>query len=113
MIKVSSFLDKTEIAEVESALREPKIEYFISSKGSASGRYHDPFYQVSVNATDYILTRRIVSRILAKSLIENQKCPKCKTLGYKVIEKKNWIERLYYLGTTRVQCRKCKNKYVI
>ena len=113
MIKLSAFLDKIEAQEVENALKGRQIEYFISNRGSANGRYHDPYYQFSVNAGDYFLARRIISRVLAKSFIENQKCPKCKYLGYKIIVKRNWLEQLYYFGTTRVQCKKCKTKYVI
>ena len=113
MIKISAFLDRQEAQEVENALKGRQIEYFISNKGTANGRYHDPYYQFSVNVSDYVLTRRIVSRVLAKRFVENQKCPKCKQLAYKVIEKKNWLERLYYFGTTRVQCKKCRCKYMI
>lgn len=106
-------LDSVEGQQVENAFKGRKIEYYISNKGSAREGYHDPYYQFSVNAADYVLARRIISRVLAKSYVENQKCPKCKYLGYKVIANRNWLERLYYFGTTRVQCKKCKNRYVI
>ncbi len=112
MIKIPTFLERSEASQVEVALKGRRIRYFISNKGSA-GTYHDRYYQFSVPVADYILTRRIILRILAKSFIENQKCPNCKHLGYRIIPKKTWFERLYYVGTTRVQCKKCGTKYVI
>ncbi len=112
MIKIPRILEAKEAREVENALKGRAIPYFISNRGSATP-YHDTYYQISVNAGDYLLARRIVMRVLANSLIENQKCPKCKYEGYKIIVNKNWLERIYYIGTTRVQCKKCKTKFVI
>lgn len=60
MIKVASFLSLTEVESVKNELKGRRIEYFVSSKGTAPGRYHDPFYQVSVNVTDYFVARRLL-----------------------------------------------------
>ena len=113
VIKIASFLNKSECSSLTAELNSRRIVYFVSSKGSAPGKYHDPYFEVSVDPTNYLTAKRIANRIRAKALIENRKCPTCKTSSYKVIEKKGWFEKLYYLGTTRVQCNKCKTKYVI
>lgn len=113
MIKVASFLSLSEVESAKNELIGRRIEYFVSSKGTAPGRYHDPYYQVSVNVIDYFVARKIVARTIARSFIESRKCSKCKSLNYRPIEKKNWLERIYYFGTTRVQCQKCKMIYVV
>ena len=113
MIKVASFLSLSEVESVKNELTGRRIEYFVSSKGTAPGQFDDPYYQVSVNATDYIVARKIVAQTISKSFIEGRKCPKCKGLTYRQIEKKNVWERIYYLGTTRVQCQKCKAIYIV
>lgn len=112
MIKISSFLTSSEAKTVENALKGRGIQYFVSTKGSADG-YHDPYYQISVPATYYILSKRIIAKVLAKAFVNSQKCPKCTSLKYKVIPTRTLLDKIYFFGTTRVKCLQCKTKYVI
>ena len=112
MIKIASFLSESECNSLTAELYARRIVHFASSKGSAPGKYHDPYFEVSVSAMDYLTAKRIANRIRVKALIESRKCPTCKTLSYGNIEKKGLFEKLYYLGMTRVQCKNCKTKYV-
>ena len=113
MIKIASFLSKSECNALTAELNSRRIVHFSSSKGSAPGKYHDPYFEVSVGPLDFVTAKRIANRIRANALIESRKSPTCKTSSYGIIEKKGLFEKLYYLGTTRVQCKKCKTKYVI
>lgn len=112
MIKIAAFLSSDELQSVKNELDGRRITYFVLNRGHADN-YNDPYYQISVDAIHFLVVKKIVARTLAKSFVENQKCPKCKTLSYKLIEMKTWWERIYYFGTTRVICKKCKTKYVI
>jgi hypothetical protein len=113
VIKIASFLSESDCNSLTAELHARRIAHFASSKGSEPGAYHDPYFEVSVGAMDYLTAKRIANKIRAKVLIESRMCPTCKTASYGIIEKKGLFEKLYYLGTTRVQCKKCKTKYVI
>lgn len=102
MIKTPSFLSSEEVELVKNELKRRRIAFFVSNKGRMS-TYDDPYYQISGDAIHYLTARKIVARTIARSFIENQKCPKCKTLGYRIVERKRWWERIYYFGATRVK----------
>jgi len=113
VIKIASFLNESECNSLTGELKTRRIVHFASSKGSAAGEYHDSCFEVSVGPLDYLTAKRIANRVRATALIESRKCPTCKASSHKIIGKKGLLEKLYYLGTTRVQCQKCKTTYVI
>ncbi|HEX6890253.1 MAG TPA: hypothetical protein VF141_06160, partial [Chryseolinea sp.] len=99
MIKIASFLTESECKSLTAELNARRIVHFTTSKGSAPGKYHDPYLEVSVGTIDYLTAKRIANKIRASVFIESRKCPTCKTSSYGIIEKKGFIEKLYYLGT--------------
>ena len=112
MIKVASFLSDSELKAVKRGLEGQRIKCFVSNRGSVPGEYHDPYFEISVNSADYEKAKSVVDKALVKSLEENNKCPKCKATEYWAIEKKLW-QRLFYLSTTPVVCKKCGCKYIV
>ncbi len=112
LITVGSYLTKDEADSIKSRLTSMKIEFVVNGQYAAS-RYRSLYYEIKVQRKDFENAKRIVKNQLKKTLIENQKCPKCKNLEYTILEKKGLWQKIYYYGTTLVQCKKCETKYLI
>ena len=113
MVKIASFLTESEARSVEAELTGRKITFFMSRGGTVPGSYHDPYYQVTVSASDYFVARKIVARVMSRGFIEGRKCPKCKEVSYRTLEKTSLWERIYYFRVTKVECLKCRTVYSI
>ena len=109
---VTSHLTGQEADSIKSMLTSMNID-FIASGHDAKSRYDSLYYQIKVKKRDFKVAKQIIDKRRAKLFLESRKCPKCKTLGYKEIEKRAIWEKIYYYGTTLVECKKCKTRFSI
>ena len=112
MVVVASFLTSEEASLVRRLLARRRI-HSITKESGPHDRYVSCYYQVSVKASDYSEAKGIVDYERALIFANGKKCPKCKHPGFKKIAKNGLWERIFYAGTTRVQCDKCDTKYFI
>ncbi len=112
LITVINHLTVEERDRVQGIFNSLKIPFVVSGHGP-SNRYHSYYYLFKVRQRDYGVAIKVVKEQKAKIFIDSRKCPKCKTLGYKEIDKKGLWEKILYYGTTLVQCNKCKTKFSI
>ncbi|MBT1705849.1 hypothetical protein [Chryseosolibacter indicus] len=110
--EVASYLTKHEADSLTQILYSQNID-FTNQGHDAANRYHSLYYLIKVRRGDLNAIKRLVNKKRAEAFIEGKKCPKCKNLGYKEIEKKGFWQRVYYLGTTLVQCNKCKTTFPV
>ena len=112
LISVATYLTKDETDRVKKILNSFKIEFLVSGFGPQS-KYRNYYFQVSVKKSDYRTAKELIDKQRSKIFLENRKCPKCNHLGHKPIKKDGLWERILYLGTTRVQCDKCGEKFFV
>ena len=112
LVTVISHLTADEANRVKGILNSLKIP-FIASGHEAKSRFSSLYYQIRVEKENLKAARHIVNKHCARVFIDSRKCPKCKSLGYKEIEKKGFWNKLLYAGTTLVKCNKCKNEFAI
>jgi ssDNA-binding Zn-finger/Zn-ribbon topoisomerase 1 len=86
---------------------------FIASGHDAASRYRSLYYQIKVEYRYFKAAKQVIAKHKAKVFIDSKNCPNCKSLGYKEIEKRGLWKKLYYAGTTLVQCNKCKHEFGI
>jgi hypothetical protein len=112
LITVTSHLKKEEADRIKRLLNSVQINSIVSGHDAAS-RHSSLYYQIGVKREDFRSAKHIIDKEKVKIFIEGKKCPECEYLGYREIEKKGLWQRLLYVGTTLVQCKKCKHKYGI
>jgi ssDNA-binding Zn-finger/Zn-ribbon topoisomerase 1 len=112
LVTVISHLTTAETEELKRSLNSLKIESLVSGH-DAKSRFGNLYYEIKVNRKDYQTAKQLIDKHKAKVLMASKMCPKCQYLGNKKIEKKGLWEKLFYAGTTLVQCNKCKNKFPI
>lgn len=112
LITVVSHLTSDESSHVKGILNSLKIP-FIESGHDAKSRYSSLYYQIRVERKNYRTAKQVVDRNKARIFIDSRKCPNCKSLGYKEIEKKGFWKKMLYVGTTLVRCNKCKHEFGI
>lgn len=109
---VISHLTADEANRVKGILNSSKIP-FVASGHDAKSRFSSLYYQIRVERKNLKAAKQIVAKHRAQVFIDGRKCPKCKSPGYKEIEKKGIWKKLLYMGTTLVKCNKCKNEFAI
>lgn len=112
LVTVISHLTADEANRVKGLLNSSKI-LFVASGHDAKSRYSSLYFQIRVEKQNLKTAKQVVAKHRAQVFVDSRKCPKCKSLGYKEIEKKGIWKKLLYTGTTLVQCNKCKNKFAI
>ncbi len=112
LISVGTHLTKEEADSIKTSLTSMSIDFVVNGHDAAS-RYHSLYYEISVQSKDFDRARNAVKNRQRKTLIDSQQCPKCKCKDYKILEKDGLWEKIYYYGTTLVQCKKCRTKYPI
>lgn len=117
LVSAGGYLTESELREVRSILNSMNIRHVAGGHGPADrgqlGQYRNYYYEVKVHPDDYEVVRKVIVKRKNKSKVEGRQCPKCKSLLYLEVEKKGLWEKLYYYGTTLVQCKRCKTKYPI
>jgi hypothetical protein len=112
LISIGTHLSQDEADSIKSSLTSMNIDY-VSNGHDAVSRYNNLYYEIRVQKKDVERARTIVKSRQRKILLESRQCPKCKMGDYRTLEKKGLWEKIYYHGTTLVQCRKCRTKYSI
>jgi len=112
LVTIITHLTIDERDRVKGILDSLKIPYLVSGHDSTS-QHSSLYYLIKVRQRDLKTAKQIVNQHKANVFIDSRKCPKCKTLGYKEIDKKGLWEKILYYGTILVQCNKCKTKFPI
>lgn len=112
LVSVGTHLTKEEADSIKSGLTSMNVDFVVNGHDAAS-RYSSLYYEIKVKRGDARAAKQVIDKRRARNFVESRKCPKCKNLVYREIEKKGLWERIYYFGTTLVQCQKCKTKYSI
>ncbi|MEZ4972816.1 MAG: hypothetical protein R2820_05870 [Cyclobacteriaceae bacterium] len=117
LVSAGGYLTESELQEVRSILNAMNIRHVASGHGPAErgalGQYRNYYYEVKVYRDDYEVARKVILKRKNKIKVEGRQCPRCKSLVYLEAEKKGLWEKIYYYGTTLVQCKKCKTRYPI
>ena len=112
MITVISFLDHQEASEIKNILGALKINCIVSGHGTR-GRGANAYYLVRVQQQDLATVKPIVNRFKDKMLVESMECPTCKSYAHTEVQKKGLWQMLFYLGTSLVECKKCKTRFAV
>lgn len=112
LVTVIDHLTVEERDRVKGILDSLKIPYIVNGHGSVN-QYHSHYYSFKVRQRDYGVAIKVVKEQKARIFIDSRRCPKCKTLGYRANSKKGLWEKIFYFGTTLVECSKCKHKFGI
>ena len=112
LIAVISHLTADEANRVKGIFNSLKIP-FVAGGHDAKSRFGNLYYQIEVERKNLKTAKQVVAKHRAQVFIDSRKCPKCKSLGYKEIEKKGLWKKFVYVGTTLVKCNKCKNEFAI
>jgi hypothetical protein len=111
-ISLASYLTTDELDSIKGRLSSSKIKYIVNGHGAKS-RYHSAYYEIRVAKEDYVQAKIIVDKFKVSNFLKNKNCPKCNSTNYEVIEKLNIFQKILYIGTTPVKCKKCKTKFFI
>lgn len=111
-VELIDYLKPSELESLQNRLDAEKIEHIVSGHGAAS-RHHSQYYAVMVLRTDYHKAKEIANKFRAADFVKGRQCPKCKSLLYAPVVKLNMLQRILYLGTTPVRCKKCGTKFAI
>jgi hypothetical protein len=110
-IKVAEFLTSSEAEAIKHSLRSNSIEFTFNGTGA---NYDETggsvYYEISVSQDQYDKARRLIA-INRKPAKGEVKCPHCGFTGYRTKPKKTIFQRLLYLGTELVECKKCKRNF--
>ena len=112
LASVGTYLTGPEAEIIKSNLEAMNIPYVVE-KSNPVNHYNKNYYEIKVKRKHGKTASQVVGKIRAKDLIERRKCPKCRSSKYREVEHKTFWQKLYYLGTTLVQCQKCKTRYPI
>jgi hypothetical protein len=112
LLSVGTHLTREEADSIKSSLTSLNIDFTVNGHDAAS-RYSNLYYEIRVQRKDFEKARKAVKSRQRKTLLGSRQCPKCKSKDYKILEKKGLWEKIYYYGTTLVQCKKCRTKYPI
>jgi RNase P subunit RPR2 len=111
-VSLISYIDADELQELKKQLEGNRIKYIVNKQGATAAYIHSNYYEIKVPLQDYDAAKAIANRFKATRFVKSRKCPKCKSPLYDPVTKLNFFQKILYLGTTPVQCRKCGTKYV-
>lgn len=111
LVSAGGYLTSEELELVKISLNALHIKYIV--RGHGPGKYESQYYEVIVFKKDFEVTRKVIIDRKNKTKVKGRQCPKCKSLVYLEVEKNSLWEKIYYYGTTLVQCKRCKTRYTI
>ena len=116
-VSVGRYLTHQESENIKGQLNSLKVQYIVSGHGPNNGYPvggdASEYFEIKVGPSDINTGRQIIQQEKQRSTSVRAKCPKCGFLGYRVLEKTTLFDKVYYFGTTLVECRKCKKRYSI
>lgn len=113
LISLISFLEGDELQVLKKQLDENKIIYFINKHGGTTGYEDSDYYEIKVSPVDYNRSKAIANKFKASNFIKSRKCPRCGSLSNEPVKSLSLFQKIFFLGTTPVQCKKCKKVFTI
>lgn len=112
-ISIISYVKPDELQILKKQLDGGKIKYIVNGQGATIGYEDEDYYEIRVAKQDYPTAKSIVNKFKAARFVKSRQCPKCKSPLYEPITNLNFFQKILYVGTTPVRCKKCKTKFVI
>jgi hypothetical protein len=113
LVSLISFLEGDEVQVLKKQLDENKIIYLINKHGGSVGYEDSDYYEIKVSPVDYTRSKVIIGKFKASSFNKSQKCPRCGSLSHKPVKTLNLFQKIFFLGTTPVKCKKCKKVFTV
>lgn len=111
-VELIGYLKLSELETIQNRLNAEKIKYVVSGHGAES-RHHSQYYAVTVLRRDYDKANEIANKFRAANFVKSRQCPECKSPLYAPARKLNFLQKMLYMGTTPVRCKKCGTRFVI
>lgn len=105
-------LTDSECKRLEAVLHQHKIPFITDGHGP-QGKYQSYYFEIRVEARHAKEVSQIVAKHTARMFLERKICPRCGSLVHKKVENVDWPTKIYYWGTTLVECKKCKTRFGI
>lgn len=112
LVSLVTYLTREEANTIESRLQAAKIPYVMKGFDAAS-RYSSLYFEILVNLTDLQRSKVIVAYEQSKAVLRQKECPKCQSPNYTELPARTWWQKIYYAGTTRVKCNRCRTVFPI
>ena len=110
-VKIAEFLTSSEAEAIKHTLRNNSIEFVSNGTGPNYGEAGGSvYYEISVAEGQYEKARRLITKN-RKGVKREVKCPHCGYAGYRTKPKQTIFQKLFYLGTELVECKKCKRNF--
>ncbi len=111
LISLISYLDFKESEALKQQLHQSKIHCLVNEHGAHMGDDQNVYFEIKVNLAQYKQAKKIAEQFKVSRFIKNQRCPNCKSLARELPPKLTIFQKLLYIGTTPVRCKKCKKVY--
>lgn len=112
-VSVISFLSPSELQIVKKQLTGNGVTFIVKECGGTIGYEDSDYFEVLVSPNDFSRAKSIVSKFKVTQFVKSRKCPKCGSMVNEPVTGLNIFQKLLYLGTSPVRCKKCKTKFVI
>jgi hypothetical protein len=112
-VSLTQYLNGSEMEKLRGHLEHAKIICFINEHGPHAGKRQNFYYEIKVSSDQYYQAKKIFRDFKESQRIENQRCPKCRSLDWEPVPKLNFLQKIIYIGTTPVRCKDCKTKYIL
>jgi hypothetical protein len=112
-ISLISYLESDELHLLKKQLDQGNIIYLVKSHGANTGDNEAIYYQVEVSEQDYNRSKPIIDSFKVSQFGKKKKCPKCGSPLHYPVKKLTFFQKILYIGTTPVKCKKCKTIFGI
>lgn len=115
-ISLGRYFTHDEVQNIKGQLQAQDIRHLIKGHGPHLGNPTEfsvsEYFEVEVDSDKLQTAKVIADKVRVKRFVDNQKCPKCGHLGHVTVDK-SMLERVLFIGTTLVQCKKCKKRFPV
>ena len=112
LVSIGTQLTRAEADSIKSGLQSINV-HFVENGHDAANRYSSLYFEIRVERKNFERAIEVVKARQKQTKVESKKCPKCEGDNYKELKKDTLWKKIYYYGTTLVQCRDCRTKYPI
>lgn len=110
-VSLIDYLDFKESEALKSQLQESKILCLVNEHGAHMGDDQNVYFEIKVSPNHYIQAKKIAEKFKVSQFVKKQRCPKCGSLAREPVPRLAFFQRLLYIGTIPVRCKKCKKIY--
>ena len=110
-ISLVSYLDSSELEILKAKLQRSKIPCLTNEHGPNTGTGQNFYFEIKVNPRHYTQAKRVVEEFKLQAS-KNQRCPNCRSSSWETISNPTILQKIIYIGTTPIRCKKCKTIYV-